>query len=225
MDKDAQTVARYSYDAWGVPTIKEDTSGCNIATVNPFRYRGYFYDAETKQYYLQSRYYDPEVGRFVNSDRILYQTSWLIQNAFSYCDNSPINKIDCFGNFPLTMTGAIGLGILASPWFWVGLLGVIVVSLIVYLAYNANSISMPATYTKELSDVKVKKQNKNSKLYQLAYINAQGSLIRHYPKMTFTEALSTLGVTGATNSITQRFTYARDRSSMAQRQLEKKRDR
>ena len=49
-------VARYTYDAWGVPTIKEDTSGCNIATVNPFRYRGYYYDTETKLYYLQSRY-------------------------------------------------------------------------------------------------------------------------------------------------------------------------
>ena len=56
----------------------------------------------------------------------------------------------------------------------------------------------------------------------MAYINAQGSLIRHYPKMTFTEALSTLGVTGATNSITQRFTYARDRSSMSQRKKKKK---
>ena len=54
--------ATYTYDAWGVCTVASDTSGCNIATINPFRYRGYYYDTETDLYYLQSRYYDPEVG-------------------------------------------------------------------------------------------------------------------------------------------------------------------
>ena len=62
------TVARYSYDAWGVCTIISDTSNCNIATINPFRYRGYYYDEEIAMYYLQSRYYDPMVGRFINAD-------------------------------------------------------------------------------------------------------------------------------------------------------------
>ena len=68
VDKDAQTVARYSYDAWGVPEIKLDASDCEIATVNPFRYRGYYYDEEIELYYLQSRYYDASVGRFINGD-------------------------------------------------------------------------------------------------------------------------------------------------------------
>ena len=58
VDKDAKTVARYSYDAWGVPKIDSDSSGCSIATINPFRYRSYYYDEEIKLYYLQSRYYD-----------------------------------------------------------------------------------------------------------------------------------------------------------------------
>ena len=61
-DQTATVVARYSYDAWGKCTILSDTSGCEIATVNPFRYRGYYYDAEIGMYYLQSRYYDPDVG-------------------------------------------------------------------------------------------------------------------------------------------------------------------
>lgn len=67
-DHTAAVVARYSYDAWGKCTILSDTSGCEIATVNPFRYRGYYYDAEIGMYYLQSRYYNPEVGGgFVNA--------------------------------------------------------------------------------------------------------------------------------------------------------------
>ena len=54
-DKNGTAVAGYSYDAWGVCTIVSDLSNCNIAEVNPFRYRGYYYDSETKLYYLQAR--------------------------------------------------------------------------------------------------------------------------------------------------------------------------
>ena len=56
-DKNAQVVAKYSYDAWGVCTVEQDTSAAGIASVNPFRYRGYYFDAEIGMYYLQSRYY------------------------------------------------------------------------------------------------------------------------------------------------------------------------
>ena len=56
-DKDAKVVAKYTYDAWGVCTIAQDVSDCGIANVNPFRYRGYYYDSEIGLYYLQSRYY------------------------------------------------------------------------------------------------------------------------------------------------------------------------
>ena len=106
VDKDAQTVARYSYDAWGVPTIKEDTSDCQIATINPFQYRGYYYDVETKQYYLQSRYYDPNIGRFINEDttpQISFVTSdALTSNMYSYCSNSPSNMCDESGFYGIT---------------------------------------------------------------------------------------------------------------------------
>ena len=66
VDRDSETVARYSYDAWGVPEIKSDLSECLIAEINPFRYRGYYYDSEIGMYYLQSRYYDAGVGRFIS---------------------------------------------------------------------------------------------------------------------------------------------------------------
>ena len=70
-NKNAAVVAKYSYDAWGVPTVTYDNSACSIATVNPYRYRSYYYDEEIAKYYLQSRYYDPALGRFINGDETL----------------------------------------------------------------------------------------------------------------------------------------------------------
>jgi len=69
-------LARYTYDAWGKLLSVTDkngnaiTSAEHIAHINPYRYRGYYYDREIGMYYLQSRYYDPEVGRFVNGDDV-----------------------------------------------------------------------------------------------------------------------------------------------------------
>ena len=66
--------ATYTYDAWGkivkINGIDPDSvAESSIAKINPFRYRGYYYDTETGLYYLNSRYYDPEVGRFINADK------------------------------------------------------------------------------------------------------------------------------------------------------------
>ena len=98
----AEVVARYSYDAWGVCTVTQDTSECGIAAVNPFRYRGYFYDEEIGMYYLQSRYYDPETGRFVNGDEpviVEISNEKTSHNIFTYCENEPILNFDYQGFF------------------------------------------------------------------------------------------------------------------------------
>ena len=88
--------AAYSYDAWG----KLLTSAGDLADVNPLRYRGYFYDTETGLYYLKSRYYDPEVSRFINPDAFVSSgTSVASYNMMVYCDNNPINRIDPAGMF------------------------------------------------------------------------------------------------------------------------------
>ena len=103
VDKDARTVARYSYDAWGVCTVTQDSVG--ITNVNPFRYRGYYYDEEIELYYLQSRYYDACVGRFINCDNfelISLEFSSASTNLSSYCKNNPINNIDATGNVIFT---------------------------------------------------------------------------------------------------------------------------
>ena len=100
VDKDAAVVAKYSYDAWGVCTVTQDTSDCSIATINPFRYRSYYYDAEIQMYYLQSRYYNPAVGRFVNADDpecVFANTDDVFANLNEYCLNEPILRIDVTG--------------------------------------------------------------------------------------------------------------------------------
>ena len=91
-------VANYTYDAWGECTIVSDTTGI-IARVNPYRYRGYYFDQEIGLYYLQSRYYDASVGRFVNGDdlKLLTITSNFSGNLYTYCNNVPINNTDPSG--------------------------------------------------------------------------------------------------------------------------------
>ena len=104
VDKDSTVVARYSYDAWGVPTIAQDSTDCAIATINPFRYRSYYFDREIGMYYLQSRYYDPEVGRFINGDEAYYvniDNSILVYCLFSYCENDGINFDDKTGDLSI----------------------------------------------------------------------------------------------------------------------------
>ena len=88
-------VASYTYDPWG----KIISSSGTLADINPLRYRGYYYDAETGFYYLQSRYYDPEIGRFINADSYASTdaTGLLSTNMFAYCENDPVNKSDPTG--------------------------------------------------------------------------------------------------------------------------------
>ena len=73
----------------------------NIGTLNPFRYRGYYYDNESGLYYLNNRYYDPIIGRFVNADsQINGDLGVLGGNQYAYCLNNPSNKIDLSGYYP-----------------------------------------------------------------------------------------------------------------------------
>ena len=94
---DGTAVASYTYDPWG----KVLTSTGDLANINPLRYRGYYYDTETGLYYLQSRYYDPEIGRFINADAYATtNTTGIINtNMFVYCVNDPINNHDDNGDF------------------------------------------------------------------------------------------------------------------------------
>ena len=114
-------IATYAYDAWGrcieakAVTADDDghavTDPDHIAFINPFRYRGYMYDAETGFYLTGTRYYDPVIGRFINADNpeILMedQENLLQYNLFAYCWNNPVNMIDPTGESPANIIGGI----------------------------------------------------------------------------------------------------------------------
>ena len=99
--------AHYTYDSWGnVISVtnangKEITDTTNIGLVNPIRYRGYYYDTETGYYYLQSRYYNPQVGRFLNEDGYISTGQGILGfNMFAYCGNNPVIYSDKTGHAP-----------------------------------------------------------------------------------------------------------------------------
>ena len=94
-DPDGNVLASYSYDAWG----KAYKSSGSMRNINPLRFRGYYYDTETGFYYLQSRYYDPVVSRFINADSYASTgQGFLGYNMFAYCGNNPVSRVDASGS-------------------------------------------------------------------------------------------------------------------------------
>ena len=98
IDGSGNTVVQYTYDSWGKPISVTGTLASTLGVNQPFRYRGYVYDAETGWYYLQSRYYDPSIGRFISADVYLSTGQGVLgHNAFAYCLNNPVNMSDPTG--------------------------------------------------------------------------------------------------------------------------------
>lgn len=97
-------MVQYKYDAWGNHSV-QDANGADIndaahvGSVNPFRYRGYYYDTETGLYYLKTRYYDPETGRFITIDDTSYLDPEIINglNLYAYCGDNPVMRTDSQG--------------------------------------------------------------------------------------------------------------------------------
>lgn len=106
LKQDGMSVANYVYDAWGnILSVKDgankdvaSTDTSHIANLNPYRYRGYIYNNETGLYYLQSRYYDPVTGRFINADVYVDTGSTVLStNMFAYCENNTVLYSDTAG--------------------------------------------------------------------------------------------------------------------------------
>ena len=98
IDENGTEVVRYEYDAWGNPISTTGTLAGTIGKRNPFRYRGYYWDEETGMYYLESRYYDPEIRQFISADSVVI-TSLAGTNLYMYCGNNPVNMADPSGHF------------------------------------------------------------------------------------------------------------------------------
>ncbi len=113
-DRDLVEVAHYAYDAWGNTEILSETD--KIGSLNPFRYRGYYFDIETKLYYLISRYYDPETCRFISADSIEYLDPETLGglNLYAYCCNNPVMMTDENGNMPKWLSWVIGVTIIVA---------------------------------------------------------------------------------------------------------------
>lgn len=97
LDSSGNAVVSYTYDPWGKPTITGDEE---LAALNPCSYRGYDYDEENGCFYLQSRYYAPGIGRFLNADDIDYLdlgNTPISCNLFAYCENNPVVGFDPTG--------------------------------------------------------------------------------------------------------------------------------
>ena len=122
LNTSGEVVVTYKYDPWGNILSTSGSMASTLGADNPFRYRGYYYDNESGFYYLQSRYYDPVTGRFLNADDTAYlgvteTTSGY--NLFSYCNSNPVYYKDSFGFGPVgAIIGGIlgfGLGVLLIP--------------------------------------------------------------------------------------------------------------
>ena len=118
IDSTGKEVVRYRYDSWGRIEETRDDSGKGLGKKNPFRYRGYYYDEETGLYYLNERYYDPEVRRFVNADDVQIVSEQLNmfkeKNLYTYCNNNPILFKDEMGTFSvmaIAISGALNVAI------------------------------------------------------------------------------------------------------------------
>ena len=140
-------VVAYTYDAWGNPLTTTGTMADTLGNLNPFRYRGYVYDTETGLYYLQSRYYNPETGRFINADAPetllkAYETA-LQYNLFAYCWNKPVSLCDPDGYWALALAGggylaSAGIFGVSNSWNPVGwiVLGAVAVTTVVVVGIN-----------------------------------------------------------------------------------------
>ena len=113
----SRIIGEYEYDGWGKCVEKELSPEKNtnidffVLHNNPFRYRGYYYDVETQLFYCNSRYYSPELCRWISPDSIEYLDPSSINglNLYCYCYNDPVNYYDPSGHFAISTLIILGL--------------------------------------------------------------------------------------------------------------------
>ena len=110
VDANGVAVVNYRYDSWGTVTGTTGSMAASLGKDNPYRFKGYYYDEETGMYYLKSRYYQPEICRFISADEEDVLTSTYVgftnKNLYLYCDNNSLEKVDECGDIAEWVVGA-----------------------------------------------------------------------------------------------------------------------
>ena len=181
VDANGVQVAAYDYDPYG----KVITSTGELAGINSLRYRGYYYDSETGFYYLQSRYYDPEICRFINADSYASTGDGFTGlNMFAFCNNNPANRIDPDGHDSYVwewITTMWWLCLVDGPYpiadaiYVVGAVGILVIDHVITFSNSQRAMLEVEEYiantdakstileSKESKDTKKKKNEKSGK--------------------------------------------------------------
>lgn len=164
-DENYEEIVKYEYDMWGKIIDIEDNSNINISTINPFRYRSYYYDNETNLYCVGRRYYNPLIKRFINRDNLDVLEATIVSltdlNLFSYCDNNPIMRTDISGEFWDTVIDVFSFGASIvevaknpiDPWAW-ATLGMDTVDVVVPFVSGTGEITRSVKILKNVENSK-----------------------------------------------------------------------
>ena len=166
-DGTGAVVANYNYDAWGNVISVTDANDAaitdltHIANVNSLRYLGYYYDSETGFYLTGTKYYDPEIGRFINADGEISDVGGnaLGYNLFAYCFNNPVNMDDPTGQWPKWIGKAIAVVAVAAV-----VVAAVAVTVSTFGAGSVAAISAAVTIAARATEVAVLqvKKSKNA---------------------------------------------------------------
>jgi RHS repeat-associated protein len=127
IDGDGAKVVSYLYDSWGKLISTTGSLADTVGVKNPYRYRGYRYDTETGLYYLQSRYYDASIGRFVNADGLVHTGQGVLGNdMYTYCLNNPVNMIDPSGRISFRADGSPIINSLKDYYDFLDYMGIVI---------------------------------------------------------------------------------------------------
>lgn len=165
IDSNGNLVVEYKYDAYGNIYEMIDNTNISIGTINPFRYRSYYFDTETGWYYLNTRYYNPKLARFITIDDIDYlgaSGSLLSYNLYSYCENNPVNNVDVTGNSIVSIiSGAVLGGITSAIMYYLEyLLGMRDFSWVHFIVYVGLGVALGAVGAWVKDIIKVAKLSK-----------------------------------------------------------------
>ena len=125
-NSDNTGVVMYQYDAWGNMTACYDTSDDGmLSVINPYAYRGYFYEIETNTYFLKSRYYNPELCRFISADGLINANQDILgNNLYAYCSNNPIKFCDSTGHSITLVMATIAMSCVVACVALIGMVGI-----------------------------------------------------------------------------------------------------